>query len=288
MILHNCYHHLPTFPPTYTPTPTQTLFPTLPLELREQIYHHIAHPSTPFPAPPGSIKVNMTLSYPYHPALSSAWLPTICAVSPAMWVDAGLWLIRNATFTVGNKGTLALLTAFLDTMPGTQGWDCVRRIHFEGFGRHAPDPGNRNAYIAFMARCPGLVETRLGFEIRDLVVPPPMFFPAWYASTCIFGVRADHRGVTVPSVLGLEEVVREYALWDVFELGSVNKITFVLARVERFVWFKGNDDGVFEVGESLGGVAGGLERGFWERGRRVEVGVEDSSRFFYAEQDFLF
>jgi hypothetical protein len=80
-----------------TITPNHTLFPTLPLELRGQIYQHAILPDTFF-THPHRVTVGAADAVYNTDLRSPTYLPRLCGENRSMRIEVGLWFIRNTEF----------------------------------------------------------------------------------------------------------------------------------------------------------------------------------------------
>lgn len=95
--------------------PQQALLPTLPLELREQIYDHVTSPrSNPI------IISAADFIYGHDPCLPY-FLPRLCHVNEATRVDVGLWYLRSTEFSLLYPQHIEYFANFLNTFEGESG-----------------------------------------------------------------------------------------------------------------------------------------------------------------------
>jgi hypothetical protein len=242
--------------------PSKTLFPALPLELREIIYHHAILPNTS-PIHPHRVIVSACDAVYNTDPRYPVYLPPLCRVSSATRMEVGLWYIRNTEFGTLWPQYLVYLSQFLSMFPDNAGFAAVRRLKFEAFGRHVPlgIRGVRmNEYLEFMKKCSGLVDVRIKFEIWHLLKRYPKVAAP---------MPADLRELY--KLPGVQDIIAKYGLQELFELQSLRTL-----HVE--VWPKVSPPsirGFFEyvpdcwaVMESL---VEWLKQGFEDMGMKVDV-----------------
>ncbi|KAF2251339.1 hypothetical protein BU26DRAFT_603782 [Trematosphaeria pertusa] len=248
----------------YTVDLNNTLFPRLPLELRELIYRYIAHP--PHQRGPRRTYVSRHAGGalpPWRPL----WLPTICSVNWATWIEAGLYVIRSTEFEIMYPDNLDYFAKFLDTFPGEQGWTAVRRLYFTLFDRNGVFHAKRNGYIDFMHRCTGLTEVTLKFNVRKLLDKQTVLLPY---------VALAHMNISQSAgFLTLDEVTAMHGLEAIFEVSSLNKVYIdVFPRI--YLHAEGLADGVLMDGmELIEELAEWMREGFRRRGRSAAVVVRE-------------
>ncbi|KAF2649997.1 hypothetical protein K491DRAFT_762046 [Lophiostoma macrostomum CBS 122681] len=164
----------------YQIDPGQLLFPTLPLEIRTQIYTYVLflHARTSlypdlrsdiisenfiFALVAGGCGI-YTSSSSYPP-----WLPELYLVNEATRIDYGLFFIRNAIFGL-EPATLPLqyMESFLETFPGEQGFASVRRLECSELGTYRTDPGQYIRFRQIVERCRGITVLRLTITYRGV------------------------------------------------------------------------------------------------------------------------
>ncbi|KAF1948763.1 hypothetical protein CC80DRAFT_599435 [Byssothecium circinans] len=305
---------LSAFPANHTVNPSLTLFPLLPLELREQIYTHSFHPfspTTPF-------QVHITHRLPLSPPLGPEWLPSVCTINPTLWVEVGLWFIRNADFSIDNADAPPDLANFLDTFPGRQGWETVRRVSLTHFSLYVVVNNNngdddeeeeeytKNPYISFLLQCTYLASLTIHFDARELLhYPPHPVRRSPKVSPFAPTPATVSESQEIDVLLSLNGFSALFGMDELFNAQSLNRIMCVVStRVPDLVPLLDSRRKALEDGRWVVLVEGLAERWrdeFEERGRRVEVlvGVEkggnrngdgDEERRWevYQERDFLF
>jgi hypothetical protein len=273
--------HLAALGQDYTVNSADTLFPNLPLELREKIYSNLTNaPCTYLRDPPctyfGDTSASLFKPYRYSPDI--LLIPTICTVSPTMWTDAGLWHIRNTKARL-TAYDLRNLATFLDTFPGVQGWQSVRKVEFFEFGKYARIPSvvvteeetekagrdneekqdqatkPQSPYSNFFSLSTGLTHLTLNFCFGDLFASAPEGSPRGS-----YGTRTT-----------LDEFVRKYALHGLFNATNLKEINFVitneLPRVKR------DSEVMFDGLRLITDTGDWLKRGFVVRGGCVRYAV---------------
>lgn len=239
--------------------PQYTLFPTLPLELREQIYNYATHPrSHHITVSAADFIYGCTSRLPY-------FLPKLCHVSEATRIDVGLWFLRTTEFTLLYPQHLVHFAAFLDTFPGTSGWEALRRLELPLFGRHPIESrgmGGKNTYLKFLTRCTRLTELTIKFEIW------------WLLKN---GVNPIYNNSTKgEEVLDRDAVVERYGLKNIFNLRSLTAAVIeVWPKIIRHTK-QGIGLEVPDCWSTMESLAQWVREGFGEKGRRVDVRVEES------------
>jgi hypothetical protein len=154
------------------PKLSAALFPNLPLELRELIYHHALLPDASPKSPNCKtlLASDLVFSCDLH---NPSFLPELCKVNEATRIDVGLWYLRNTEFIILYTHDIVYFSQFLSTFPANEGFKALRKLDLEFFGRHRPTPGGDNAYISFMKRCPNLKHVKIKFEIWHLLKHSP-------------------------------------------------------------------------------------------------------------------
>ncbi|KAF1943896.1 hypothetical protein EJ02DRAFT_483956 [Clathrospora elynae] len=246
-----------------------TLFPTLPLELRELIYHYAILPDAYTPHS-HHIDFSAADTVHSHDPHYLHWLPPLCRVNEATRVDASLFLLRITDFTLLYPAHVPSFSRFLATIPYNQGFAALRQLDFQLFSRHQPLPGQSNTYIDFMKRCPGLTKICLKLEVGYLTKVSCTEHSLVMAPTTLW-VFGQTR------ILELEDLLAAYRLARLLELTSVNQVVIE-------VWPKIHVSSRFSVDSVLVDcaplvqrVAEWLRDGFGERGRRVCVEVVEAS-----------
>ncbi|KAJ4985858.1 hypothetical protein SVAN01_08656 [Stagonosporopsis vannaccii] len=152
---------------TDRPLPRTTLFPHLPLELRELIYHYaVPLPSSDVHPPRLCISAADVIcgSNPHYPT----WLPPIAHVSAETRIDVALYIIRRVEVYVPYHQTLRHLNRFLITLPSTQGQSAIRRLNFPSFGATRLVKGWETVFIDFAKSCPQLAMLQIGINAPDM------------------------------------------------------------------------------------------------------------------------
>ncbi|OAF98782.1 uncharacterized protein CC84DRAFT_1169927, partial [Paraphaeosphaeria sporulosa] len=252
-------------------TPTSehhTLYP-LPPEIRHMIYASAYAPNTRSRC----TSIALNLANPSH------WLPSICSLNRATYIDAGLWYISAACFNIplpSASQSLKQFSRFLSTFPGSSGFDAVRRLEVEYFDldlrRH--DRVQRAALWKFLGECGRLRELTLQFRVMNLLEANV---------SCYDVVMSDLRQEDVDGMSHLR------SLKDVVEACGVDRLFEVelgeLRTMYLEVWPTTLAEGVEEVtGRSavvlmamplIEELVGYLREGFVARGREVEIVIQD-------------
>jgi hypothetical protein len=241
---------------------SEVLFPALPLELREMIYHHAILPHAS-PTQPHRVIVSACDTVHNTDPRYPIYLPPLCWVNRATCIEVGLWYTRNTEFGTLWPQYLVYLSQFLSNWPDNTGFAAVRRLNFEAFGRHVPPAigdVRKNEYIGFMKKCRGLWNVRIKFELWHLL----KMYPKLAAPT-----SADVRELY--KILSVEDIIAMYGLQELFELQNLRTL-----HVE--VWpkvFPPSIRGFFEHAPDCWAVmeclVGWLKRGFEDKGMKVEV-----------------
>ncbi|KAF2251340.1 hypothetical protein BU26DRAFT_549851 [Trematosphaeria pertusa] len=238
---------------------TQTIFPKLPLELREQIYGYILDPK------PASI-------HPLPPYLGDNLMGDlryeILHVNKATRIDAGLFYIRSKKFDIWITESRGLFTKFLERFPGEQGFWSVRHLVFHKFYWDIPE-GRYNPNIELMLRCKGLRTVSLTFH------------RSWFLKVVSMEEIQEDGTSFVQNAKGIEET---YRLNDIFGLENIEKIE--LRSTARFQPCRRVETGSGAVMGWYDAVSlalsprtimvelrDWLKAGFGARGRRVAVEV---------------
>ncbi|KAF2822955.1 hypothetical protein CC86DRAFT_423022 [Ophiobolus disseminans] len=255
--------------PRTTPPPLQSnqiLFLTLPLELREQIYFHATFIGAPLP---------------YYLAVSAAdaihgtdprypnFLPTLARINESTRIDVGLWFIRNTEFGLLYPQRISHFCAFLATFPNLEGFEAIRRLDCQLFGRYRPDAGEANAYIAFMLRCARLTQVRIKFVVWELL-------KRRFTHTRRMPRTPWELEVQAGEMLSVERIVEMYRLEEMFGLVSLTTLTIEFWPKATAYTTRGVRTVVPDCGPLLQKLVEWLRKGFAERGRDVRVGLVES------------
>jgi hypothetical protein len=236
-------------------------FPTLPLELREQIYTHTILPLSS-PTKPNRLTVSTADAIHGSDSRYPYFLAPLCHINEATRIDFGLWFIRNTEFGLLYPQHIVYFAQFLATFPNDEGFAAIRRLDLQLFGRYKPVDGNGSAYIDFMMRCTGLTSVRMKFEMWYLLKPDRA--PDKLPTLVEFEEYADR-------VLNFDTLVEVHGLVRLFELRSLNRLIIevwpkVIAKTKQ-----GLRPLVPDCWPLMERVAEWLRKGFKERGMRVEV-----------------
>lgn len=245
---------------THAPTPSARthLFPRLPLELREQIYHFAI---LPLCSRNNENQVTITAADAVHgsDARYPSFLPSVCRVNEAMRIDIGLWFIRQTEFSILYFQHLVHFSQFLSTFPHSQGFVAIRRLDFQLFGRHKPIPGKLNPSIEFMKKCPELTQVRMKFDVWQLLQHEK---EQWVHVDTELVMLED-----IPAAFGLS------ALWDVEGLVTLTIELWPKALARTSMGIK------VVVPDSWPGmenICEWLRKGFAEKGRKIDVRLVES------------
>jgi hypothetical protein len=219
-----------------TPPPSEdrndTVFPALPVELREMIYPYILTPGLCSVSP---------LRAPYHMNKSAY---ALLSVNRGTRLEAGLFYLRERTFNLQSTPLLALFQHYLDTFPDELGYEAVRHLELYKF--------HDRAYNSFLARCVNLKTVTLWFDSHDERI-------GLYSA----GVFETHRLATLCQLVCLKEVRLKWffgwrAVGDSLMRMEVAGDAMVLHELD--------------FAEEMGRVEDRLRRGFEERGlKEVKV-----------------
>ena len=250
---------------TSYPTTSQQdpLFPMLPLELRYKIYEYIILPSTHMSGP---LKVQVNANYSGSSIMSPNWFPAFINVKKATRIEAGLFFLSISELEIRYVAWPGLhhLSHLLNTFPGTQGFEAIRRLYFPLFGEQGFVVGSVNAGIEFMKKCTKLGETTIKFNIRNLANKKK-----WK----IKGDDSPGEGDRASDnhVLALDQVVGKYELEGLFELDSLHKITIEVHPVVRLYGLRGRATILIDCMPVILELAEWLRLGFEKRRRNIEV-----------------
>lgn len=191
---------------TYQVPQHATLFPNLPLELRELIYQYVVPlPSSDISPPRLLISAAdvMSGSDPRFPP----WLPPVARVSHGTRIDVALYILRQVEVYIPYRQTLGLLGRFLGTLPIAQGQGAIQRLNFPSFGAARLVKGWETVFIDFAKSCPQLRTVQIGINAPDMrKVPEPNSKP---------------NGCYSDAMLDAEEVLEVYDLVKLTELTNL-------------------------------------------------------------------
>jgi hypothetical protein len=251
-----------------TQTNNCILFPTLPIEIREQIYSLIIFlkpRTTPHNYSTVSAADAIHGADPRYPS----FLPKLCRVSEATRLEVGLFFIRNTEFGLLYPQHCIYFAQFLRTFPANDGFAAIRRLDFQLFSRHRPDAGQTNAYIELMKKCEGVTEVRMKFEMWYLLK-----HRLDYSSRTQFTL--DELEQRSRETLDLDRIVAVYRLEGLLELLGLTRLTIeVWPRIHVFTTV-GIITAVPDCWPLMEGLVEWVRKGFAERGRRVEVRLVES------------
>jgi hypothetical protein len=233
--------------------PSATLFPNLPLELRELIYHHALLLNL---SPKNlNCKTLITSDLVFCSALPNpSFLPKLCQVNEIIRIDVGLWYLRNTEFIVLYTHDLVYFSQFLSTFPGNEGFKALRRLDLQFFGRHRPMPRGDNAYVSFMRKCLNLTQVKIKFEIWHLLKHSPK---EWLE---------DESAMEM-----LDNIETRFGLSGLFELENLAKLTIEVFPKTVARTSKGMEVVVPNCWPAMERVAEWIREGVRERVRSVDV-----------------
>ncbi|KAF2123369.1 hypothetical protein P153DRAFT_303987 [Dothidotthia symphoricarpi CBS 119687] len=231
-------------------------FPHLPVELRELIYLFAFLPE---PHTPGTYQKTFSAAdsiYNRGPLLP-CFLPKFCHVNEATRVEVGLWYIRSIEIGILYPANCSYFTRFLNTFPNQQGFEAVRRLEFQLFGRYRVRVDEVNPYIELMKCCPGLMEARIKFRISDFCKPQ---------------LCSSVENPCNSSILSIQTLVETYRMTDLFDLNRLTKLTIE-------IWLRKRTKPETQIVSShyvlqIDQLKDWLKFRFLEQGRRVNVVVE--------------
>ena len=104
--------------------PALVIFPILPFELRERIYHYILSPKLTSlnPLPP-FLGLNLTADLTYN----------ILHLNKATRIEAGTFYLRSRCFQLFSADETQNFQGYLARFPGSQGYEAVRQLSFLAF-----------------------------------------------------------------------------------------------------------------------------------------------------------
>ncbi|PSN72450.1 hypothetical protein BS50DRAFT_583985 [Corynespora cassiicola Philippines] len=259
---------------SYTVNRRDTLFPALPLELREMIYEKVFYP----------LKNNYptwwhtcTHGYRVHVAEPSFVVPSLLKVNQATWIDSGLYFVRNTEFQIMWQHSQRSLQRFLRAFPGNQGFESVRRLCYPLFYQQrrleiGPQTflNTPNAFLSFTLECPGLSELCIKFTISSLIKTKGMMFkmmqPHFVETTD--GLESVH-------LFSLQDLIIMHDLEAIFDSKSLNKITImVYPRIHLFA-LNSMASELVDCTSLMERLAQWLRDGFSERGRDVTIVIQE-------------
>jgi hypothetical protein len=236
------------------PTSATTLFPTLPLELREQIYHHALLPASTPAQPHRLTLIPSDLVFgpsPLHPS----FLPSLCHVNEPTRIDISLWFLRNTEFIILYPHDIIYFSHFLSTFPGNEGFSALRKLDLQFFGRSRPDVGRENAYMAFLRKCAGLTHVSIKFEVWNLVKEQPNK-----------SMMGDGLGMEI-----MDDIEVAFGLEGFFGMENLVRLTIEVFPKAVAKTSVGLEVVVPDCWPKMERVAGWIRQGFSERGRHVDV-----------------
>jgi hypothetical protein len=257
---------------TETPALPTIPFPTLPLELREEIYRYAI-----LPEDPKTYSRHLSISFS---AADSAhgedkrylhWLPNLCRVNEATRIEVSLFLLRITEFSIMYAAQVPSFVRFLDTFPHNSGFLAIRRLDFQLFSRHQPIDGEGNMYIDFMRRCPNLTQVRIKIEVghltrgscdwsKALVMPPETLW-----------VFHQDR------IRELDDLVAMYRFEGLLELESLNRLGIEVWPRVRVTDCFGMENVLIDCMPLIERLAQWSREGYGVKDRKVEVKVVEAS-----------
>lgn len=185
----------------YAVAGSTTIFPSLPLELREHMFSYI------LPTHIRSIDPldNDARSWQYFECYN------IFQVNHATRLDVGLWYILTHEFELGNEDSCAVFSRFLEWFPGEQGFRRVRRLEMRKFW-------TRSA-LDLITRCENIMTLKLWFY-------PEIFtqYPDSKVGTHIFPRE----------LMKAEEAARNYTLARLFCMRNPRRVELLWFRPWRY------------------------------------------------------
>ncbi|KAL5440968.1 hypothetical protein PMIN06_009492 [Paraphaeosphaeria minitans] len=257
--------------PARTPTSEHNPLSPLPPEIRHMIYASAYTPTTRSHHP----------SLAPNPTPLPRWLPSICALNRATYIDAGLWYIATTSFRIplpSAAQSLAHFSRFLSTFPASAGFDAVRRLEIEYFDfdlrRH--DCVHRAALWDFFAQCAKLRAVTLQLRVMNLLAVEVSCY-----DVVVTGVRPEEVG-GMAYLRTVGDVVDACGVDRLFEvgLGALRMVCWEVwptALAGGVGEVTGRDAVVLTAMPLVGELAGYLKGGFRARGRVVEVVVRNLS-----------
>lgn len=144
---------------------SKTIFCRLPVELRTEIYWYL------LPAYIGSKQERLGRLSVDNNSTSNTFNISIFLLNHSTRIDIALYFLSTHQLYL-DSSTLRTITAFLETLPGEQGFRAVRWLTITDFSRSLRDPGaDIESYISFIERCTGLRALSLGWNDLYLLAP---------------------------------------------------------------------------------------------------------------------
>jgi hypothetical protein len=248
-----------------TLAPNQTLFPALPLEVREQIYHHtlLSHTS---PTHPHRVTIGAADTVYNTDPRYPTYLPRLCRIDTTTRIEFGLRFIRNTEFRLLWPQYLVYLSQFLSTYPDNSGFDAVRKLGFEAFGRHIPSIHGgvrKNAYIGFIKKCSGLLNVTIKYEVYYLL-------KNWPAMTTT-PLSTDE--LALYKLLNTENIANIYILHGLFELKTLKTLVVEVYPRAFPVSIGGFYEYISDCWPVMEGLVEWLREIFRARGMKVDVSL---------------
>jgi hypothetical protein len=168
---------------------SQTIFPKLPLELREEIYSHLLPAHDRSINPHNNVAGNICYDHRYM----------VFHVNHATRFDMGLWYLRRREFELGTHSSYAAFSRSLEWFPGEQGFRSVRHLEFYKFWAE-PD-------VDLILRCA---------DTRTLKL--------WFKQSLLTYLPQNRTRFIVGEVVTAEEVAHNYSLGRLFGMRRLERI----------------------------------------------------------------
>ena len=194
------------------------IFLSLPLELRERIYHYLLPPilTSLNPLPP-FLGLNLTADLTY----------SILHVNKAIRVDAGIYYLQSRCFEIHSANQQTYFERYLASIPNAQGYEAVHRLSFPRFSGQMVDREGCSRYIELIEKCLGVVQLTLTFRLRDLLRKP------WPELWCM-SKQSTLMNTGDLSLATRHAIVQRYRLDRLIRLERLRGVVLV-AQHERFL-----------------------------------------------------
>lgn len=190
------------------------IFPKLPLELREHIYHYLLPPSQDSlnPLPP-FLGLNLTADLAYN----------ILHINKTTRVDAGIYYLRSRCFEIHGQRQQAYFERYLASFPGTMGYEAVRQLSFPRFSESQTGAVGLRGYMDLIEQCVGLMELKLTFAPQNLMRKP-------YLKLEHLSKRSERFETEDLTLASVEMVAERYGLARLLRLERLNRVKLILKQ----------------------------------------------------------
>jgi hypothetical protein len=189
----------------------------------------------------------------------------LCRVNTTARIEVGLWFIRDTDHGLLWPQYLVYLGQFLSKFPNNSGFDAVRKLNLQPFGRDIPsfEGGvGKHAYIEFMKKYLGLLNVTIKFEVYYLLknwpattTPLPTDEPALY------------------KLLSAENIVNIYNLHGLFELKTLKTLVVEVYPKAFPDSIRGLIEYIPDCWPVMEGLVAWLRESFRARGMKVDVSL---------------